>query len=258
MPRITRGGVLVGAVLMIFVAFVVFGGHLLGDDDSHSGAPPSVPSSSDDGTNAAEPAPPVGAQQGQRPIGASGGALPQADGVQAVSGDAPKGPPPPAQRDDSLSWPELVVYGLLVGVSMVLFTVAATTLWWMLHAWRSPEALASTGFRRRSARGPRTFSLLLPARHEQDVLGDTINTLAQLDHPAYEVLVIIGHDDPETERVARAAAARHRKRVRVVMDHNVPKNKPKALNTALRECRGEIVGVFDAEDDVHRGLLRLV
>jgi cellulose synthase/poly-beta-1,6-N-acetylglucosamine synthase-like glycosyltransferase len=72
------------------------------------------------------------------------------------------------------------------------------------------------------------------------------------------VIVIIGHDDPETEHVARSAAARNGRNVRVVMDHNVPKNKPKALNTALPECRGDIVGVFDAEDDVHPGLLRLV
>ena len=41
------------------------------------------------------------------------------------------------------------------------------------------------------------------------------------------------------------------------MDYNVPKNKPKALNTALPLCRGDIVGVFDAEDEVHPGLLRL-
>ena len=46
--------------------------------------------------------------------------------------------------------------------------------------------------------------------------------------------------------------------VRVVMDYHVPKNKPKALNTALPACRGDIVGVFDAEDEVHPGLLRLV
>ena len=42
------------------------------------------------------------------------------------------------------------------------------------------------------------------------------------------------------------------------MDYHLPKNKPKALNTALRKCRGDIVGVFDAEDEVHPGLLRLV
>jgi glycosyltransferase XagB len=259
MPRITRGGVMFGAVLLMFVAFVIFGGRLLGGGEIHSGAPPSVPSSSD-GPNAGQPAPPPGAESGpgQSGVGASGGALPQADGVQAVSGDTPKAEPPIKQRDTATSWPEGILYGLLVIISMILFTVAATTLWWMLHAWHSPERLASTGFRRRSARGPTTFSLLLPARHEQDVLADTIHALARLDHPAYEVIVIIGHDDPETEHVARAAAVRHRNLVRVVMDHNVPKNKPKALNTALRECRGDIVGVFDAEDDVHRGLLRLV
>ena len=85
-----------------------------------------------------------------------------------------------------------------------------------------------------------------------------LDALARLDHPEYEVIVIIGHDDPETEFVAREAAARCPRIVRVVMDYHLPKNKPKALNTALRKCRGDIVGVFDAEDEVHPGLLRLV
>jgi hypothetical protein len=114
--------------------------------------------------------------------------LPQADGVQAVSADDPQVTPvPQAQREDGASWPQFILYGVLVIVSLVLFAVAATTLWWMLHAWRSPDALAATGFRRRSARGPRSFSLLLPARHEQYVLGDTIDALARLDHPAVRV-----------------------------------------------------------------------
>jgi hypothetical protein len=95
MPRTTRGGVMFGAVLLIFVAFVIFGGHLLGGDESHSGAAPSVPSTSG-GPNSGQPAPPQGAQPapGQRAVGSSGGALPQADGVQAVSGDTPKAEPP--------------------------------------------------------------------------------------------------------------------------------------------------------------------
>ena len=72
------------------------------------------------------------------------------------------------------------------------------------------------------------------------------------------MIAIIGHDDPGTEAVARAAAERHPEIVRVVIDYSVPKNKPKAMNTALPECRGDIVGVFDAEDEVHPELLRLV
>jgi cellulose synthase/poly-beta-1,6-N-acetylglucosamine synthase-like glycosyltransferase len=197
----------------------------------------------------------IGAQMGW-----SGGFLPAADGAQAIAGIPPERDP--IVLHDNAPRPNLWSnIGLIVAmtvVSIVLVTVAGTTLWWMLHAWRTPEALTATGFSRRSAGKHRSFSLLLPARHEQGVLGDTIDSLARLDHPAYEVIVIIGHDDPETEFVARAAAARHPHLVRVVIDDNVPKNKPKALNTALPECRNDIVGVFDAEDDVHPGLLRLV
>jgi hypothetical protein len=33
-------------------------------------------------------------------------------------------------------------------VSIVLFSIASATLWWMMHAWRTPETLASTTFGR--------------------------------------------------------------------------------------------------------------
>ena len=247
------------AAVLLFVAIVVFSGRPSGGDDQPA-PPPSVPSASADGSAATEPEPEPGTP-GAHPEGSSGGALPPAEGVQASSGGA-EPPAQPMPRDQSEnrppSWQLLLLNGVLMILSLGLFTVSGTTLWWMLHAWRSPDALAATGFRRRAAGAPRSFSLLLPARHEQEVLGDTIDTLARLDHPKYEVIVIIGHDDPETEFVARAAAARYPRLVRVVIDYHLPKNKPKALNTALRKCRGDIVGVFDAEDEVHPGLLRLV
>ena len=146
----------------------------------------------------------------------------------------------------------------LVLLSFALAAVAMTTLAWMLHAWRSPQHLEATGFADSSGKPTFSFSLLVPARHEEEVLGDTIDTLARLDHPAFEVVPIIGHEDPGTEAVARAAARRHPDLVRVVMDHSVPKNKPKGMNTALPHCRGDIVGVFDAEDEVQPELLRQV
>ena len=260
--RVKRTAVAFGAVLL-FLALVVFSGRpFVGDDQP---APqPSVPSASGGGSSAATEQPAAGREPGSpgaHPEGSSGGALPPAQGVQAFSGGTePRAQPMPPEQSQNrpLSWPRFLLNGVLVVLSLGLFTVAGTTLWWMLHAWRSPDAFAATGFRRRAAGAPRSFSLLLPARHEQDVLGDTIDALARLDHPKYEVIVIIGHDDPETEFVARAAAARYPRIVRVVMDYHLPKNKPKALNTALRKCRGDIVGVFDAEDEVHPGLLRLI
>src|SRR6478609_8085301 len=253
--RIKRTAMVFTAVLL-FVAVVVFSGRPFGGDDQPA-PQPSVPSAAGQEKGEAAAVSPV---PGAHPEGSSGGTLPPAEGVQAFSGGAepPSQPMPREQSKNPLSWPQLLLSGVLMVLSLGLFTVAGTTLWWMLHAWRSPDALAATGFRRRAAGAPRSFSLLLPARHEQDVLRDTIGALARLDHPKYEVIVIIGHDDPETESVAREAAARHPRIVSVVMDYHVPKNKPRALNTALRECRGDIVGVFDAEDEVHPGLLRLV
>ena len=174
-------------------------------------------------------------------------------------GVAPAGvPAPPAQEAGGTSVLGWVGSGVLVLLSLLMTAVAGTTLWWMLYAWNTPEALTSTSFRRREHTPSRSFSLLVPARHEELVLGQTLDSLADIDHPDFEVLAIVGHDDPGTEAVARAAAARHPGVVRVVIDVTVPKNKPKALNTALAECGGDVVGVFDAEDDVHRDLLRLV
>ena len=69
---------------------------------------------------------------------------------------------------------------------------------------------------------------------------------------------MVGDDDPETRSVAEQAAARHPDRIRVLVDASQPKNKPKALNTALAACTGTVTAVFDAEDEVHPELLRHV
>ena len=142
-------------------------------------------------------------------------------------------------------------------LSFGLFAVASGTLWWMLHAWRTPGVLSDTGFRQEWAHPELSFSLIVPARHEQAVLGETLARLAAMDHPHVEILAVVGHDDDETRQVAEAAARLH-PGIRVVVDHNWPKNKPTALNPALPECRGDVVGVFDAEDEVDPRLLRQV
>lgn len=170
-----------------------------------------------------------------------------------------------------LGWIGLGLFSL---VALALTGVAGTTLWWMLHAWANPERFTSTGFGGRSGAlagvstgpgamaaadrpgvGTRSYSLIVPARHEEQVLGHTLDGLAALHHPSIEVLAVVGHDDPRTRQVAEEAARRHPDRVRVLVDDNWPKNKPKALNTALAHCTGDVTGVFDAEDEVHPDLL---
>lgn len=147
---------------------------------------------------------------------------------------------------------------VIVLVSLILFGVSALTLWWMVHAWRTPETLQSTRFADHDGLTGIRFTLMVPARHEEGVLAHTLRRLAASNHPNFEILVIVGHDDPGTAAVATDVAVELDGLVRVVVDHHPRKNKPRALNTALAFATGEVVGVFDAEDEVHPDLLRHV
>ena len=92
---------------------------------------------------------------------------------------------------------------------LLLFVHASVTLAWMLYTWRTPDAASAVGFRM-LRRTPRlSFTLLVPARHEQEVLGDTLDRLASANYPDFEILAIVGHDDDETRAVAEAAAHKH-------------------------------------------------
>jgi cellulose synthase/poly-beta-1,6-N-acetylglucosamine synthase-like glycosyltransferase len=146
-----------------------------------------------------------------------------------------------------------VFLGVYLLATLAMFVVAATTLAWMIDSWRTPRAVGQMPFPKPDA--PRlSFSLIVPARHEQAVLDHTVRRLLDQDHPFVEVLVVVGDDDPETAEVAHRLAE-HDPRVRVIVDDSVPKNKPKALNRALPYCTGQVTGVFDAEDEVAPALL---
>lgn len=146
----------------------------------------------------------------------------------------------------------------MVIVSILLFSFATATLWWSVHAWRTPETLAGTRFAPPDGSHGLSFSLLVPARHEEAVLEHTVARLRESTHSQYEIVIIVGHDDPGTAEVARRLAHSAPGQIFVVTDSNVPKNKPRALNKALPYCHGDVVGVFDAEDQVHPLLLEHV
>lgn len=146
----------------------------------------------------------------------------------------------------------LVCYFLFV---FALLAFACVSLWWMIHIWTSPQLVRASAFDGGEAPGASLgVSLLVPARHEEAVLEQTLTGLAGQRYDRLQIIVIVGHDDPATTAVARRTAARYPDRIDVVVDPN-PGSKPGALNVALPHATGDVVGIFDAEDEVHPDLV---
>ncbi len=147
-----------------------------------------------------------------------------------------------------------VVYVALSLEFVVTAAIGVCTLMLMLYAWRDEGSMAETEFPPSDQPPRHSFSLIVPARHEEQVLATSLRRLAEQQHPRFEVLVVVGDDDPGTERAAREGIDGDN-RFRVIVDSSPIKSKPRALNTALPECTGDVVGIFDAEDQVAPRLL---
>lgn len=150
---------------------------------------------------------------------------------------------------------------LFVLISLFMFAQASVEVWRMTYGYRSPEAVDALRFPVPLEQAGERFCLIVPARHEAEVLGTTLKTLAKQTHPDVTIVAVVCNDDRDTLTVARAAAARSRKRIKVVsfpLKPGVKPSKPLQLNYVLKWAEGKdftVVGIIDAEDTVHPELL---
>jgi hypothetical protein len=110
------------------------------------------------------------------------------------------------------------LYLLYIVVSLLVGMVALSTLVWMLNAWRTPHSLTESQLKADGRETVHSFSLIVPARHEEAVLEHTLSRLISSDHPDFEILVVVGHDDPGTREVAERVANRYPDCIKVIVD----------------------------------------
>jgi cellulose synthase/poly-beta-1,6-N-acetylglucosamine synthase-like glycosyltransferase len=94
-----------------------------------------------------------------------------------------------------------------------------------------------------------SYTVLVAAYHESEIIEDTIRALEALDYPRdrLDVLLLLEADDSET--IHAAIAARPASNIRIVaVPHAPPRTKPKACNYGLHLSSGALVTIFDAED----------
>src|SRR5262249_9414416 len=143
---------------------------------------------------------------------------------------------------------------LLLVFSLGLFSQALFSLYLTLYAWEHPERLERTRAPRSFLPPRLSFTVLLPARHEEAVIYQTVRRAWPANYPAalLEVVVICSADDEGTIAEARRAVADiGSPNIRVETFSDGPINKPHGLNVGFRRTSNEVVAIFDAEDDVH-------
>lgn len=158
-----------------------------------------------------------------------------------------------------------LVYACLVLVSVVLTLQSAHVLYMMLYTWGRPVDEDKAVTEPTRFRSPQlSFSVMLPARHEEDVIQTTIDRVVHAAYPRelLQVLVICAADDVGTIEKAQEKIASLREEgrdnVETVVFDDKPINKPHGLNAALPHADRDVVTIFDAEDDIHPEIFGLV
>jgi cellulose synthase/poly-beta-1,6-N-acetylglucosamine synthase-like glycosyltransferase len=151
-----------------------------------------------------------------------------------------------------------------MGLSLILTIQAIYTLYIMLYTWDQPEAYKKAKAPARFLKPQKSFTVMLPVRHEEDVIQTTIERVVHSNYPLslLEVVVICSPDDSGTIAKAQQKIAQLRRQgidnVRVIAYKGKPINKPHGLNACLRVTRNELVTIFDAEDDIHPDIFNVI
>ncbi len=94
-----------------------------------------------------------------------------------------------------------------------------------------------------------TVSILVPLFREPEVAGALVERLRKIDYPPerLDIILAVEESDPLTQEALRVGHLPPWMRA-IPVPPGGPQTKPRALNYALNFARGEIVGIYDAED----------
>lgn len=164
----------------------------------------------------------------------------------------------------SSGWAAFFQFGLtgfLIFVSSLLTFQSLFTLRWMLYAWNSFKGNSQFETPKDTATPKTSFTILLPVRHEVGVLEDTLKALERIEYPKelIEILILCRNDDVKTIDLAKNVITDlGATNMFIKIFNGTPVNKPHSLNIGLSLAKNDMVVIFDAEDEPHSSLFKLV
>ena len=160
----------------------------------------------------------------------------------------------------SISVKNIVVLFLSI-FSLIMTVQGIFTLVWMLYAWEDPALAKSHRSPVKFFTPKYTFTALIPARHEEDVISETIEAVSKIDYPEdmKEVIVICRADDTNTiKHVNKILKNTSIKNTKLIIFDGFPINKPHALNIGLNHSKNSVITIFDAEDEPHPKIYNII
>jgi len=157
----------------------------------------------------------------------------------------------------------LVARGLQAAIAIGLLYVGYMALRGFQTMREAPREVSSAN---PSSNGEHPWvTLVVPARNEAAVIGTAVANVAAQDYadrsgPRFDLLVIDDGSSDATADMARRAGAAYGERVKVIRrdPDDGPRTKAAALNFARPFCRGEVIGVLDADAQVAPDFLERV
>lgn len=151
---------------------------------------------------------------------------------------------------------------ILITIFSIVMTIQGLfTLFWMLFAWDDPEDIERNKSPKEFHKPKFSFSAIIPARNEENVISDTLMAVSLIDYPEdlKEVIIVCRSDDKTTiAKVKETLKEIDKTNLKLVTFDDYPINKPHGLNIGLREASGDLVVIFDAEDEPHRDIYKII
>jgi len=145
-------------------------------------------------------------------------------------------------------------FGLRIVLGMGFLIAAAFRLWCVLAAvlpGQRPKGADLAAIHAPDHEWP-TYTIVLALYREAHMVPTLLKSIHALDYPQErtEILIAAEADDHDTRTACLAFKGDVPLRL-VFGSGDAPKTKPRALNAALRAARGDIIVVYDAEDQPH-------
>lgn len=135
-----------------------------------------------------------------------------------------------------------IIMGFL-GLRIVVALTNLITRQWMKNTAAKPEGLVS---------------VLIPARNEENAIGQLLHDLMSQDHPELEIIVYDDDSEDQTRSIVEQAASNHGK-IRLIQGLKLPPGwlgKNHACHQLTRHAKGDYFLFLDADVRLNKGAIR--